>query len=129
MIPVAVATRQVASHSRAIARFAIAATLLTVVVGGLVALVYRAPAERAAILISAGVALVVQLAVFAGLRFVPREHVIAAWGLGTLARFATLVVYAFVVVKVLALPAAPALVSLVACLFASTLLEPLFLKS
>ncbi|NUQ22240.1 MAG: hypothetical protein HOQ09_14930, partial [Gemmatimonadaceae bacterium] len=62
-------------------------------------------------------------------RFVPREHVIAAWGLGTLARFATLVVYAFVVVKVLALPAAPALVSLVACLFASTLLEPLFLKS
>lgn len=117
------------SPARAVALFAVCATLATAVVAGLLALFFQAPGERAAILVSAGVALVVQLLVFSGLRLAPRQHMIAAWGLGTLVRFAMLALYAFVVVKALALPAAAALVGFAACLFVSTLLEPLFLKA
>lgn len=117
------------SPARAIALFAICATLATAIAAGLLTLFFQGPGERGAVLLSAGVALVVQLLVFSGLRLAPRRHVIAAWGLGTLVRFAMLALFAFVVVKGLALPAAAALVSFAACLFVSTLLEPLFLKS
>lgn len=123
------ATRPASSAGRAIALFAITATLVAAIAAGVLALFYTEARDRAAVLVSAGLALLVQLLVFAGLRLAPREHVIAAWGLGTLVRFALLFVYALVVVKALALPAAAALVSFVACLFALTLLEPLFLKS
>jgi len=117
------------SPARAIALFAVVATLVTVIAAGVLAMVFEGPGERRAVLLSAGVALGVQLLVFSGLRLAPRAHVIAAWGLGTLVRFAILFVYALVVVKALALPAAAALVSFVVCLFALTLLEPLFLRS
>ena len=114
---------------RSIALFAVVATLVTALAAGVLALVFRGPAAREAVALSAAVALGAQLLVFTGMRLAAREQVIAAWGLGTLVRFALLVVYALVVVNVLALPAAPALVSFVACLFFSTLLEPLFLRS
>jgi hypothetical protein len=53
----------------------------------------------------------------------------AAWGLGMLLRFVVLVLYAFLVVKALALPAEAALLSLVAFFFLTTLVEPMLLKS
>ena len=69
-----------------------------------------------------------QVATFAGVRSVSREHVISAWMGGTLVRFVALVVYGFVVVKALGLPSGAALVSFAAFLFALTLIEPLLLN-
>ena len=117
------------SAARSIALFAVVATFVAAILGGSLALFFSDAASRRAVLVSAALALVVQLLVFVGLRLAPREHVIAAWGLGTLARFGILAIYAFVVVRALALPTATALVSFVGCLFALTLLEPPFLKS
>ena len=55
-------------------------------------------------------------------------NLIAGWGAGTLLRFLTLVVYAVIVAKVLTVPLAPALVSMAALFFLTTLVEPLLLK-
>jgi hypothetical protein len=81
-----------------------------------------------AIAISAAVAAIVQISAFAVTRSMISRNVVAAWGAGALVRFLTLVVYGLVAVKVLALPAMPALLSLVLFFFLSTLLEPLFLR-
>ena len=119
------------SHSStlsAVLRFAAFGTLVTIVVGLLLAMAYGGAAERRAIIISACIALPLQLATFAGVRSVSREHVISAWMGGTLVRFIALAVYAFVVVKALALPSGAALVSFAAFLFALTLIEPLLLN-
>ena len=100
-----------------------------VALGGLaLALFYPATPDRSAIAVSAGVALLVQLFAFAILRLVPREHVIAGWGLGALLRFAVLLLYALVIVHALGLPSAAATVSLALFFFLSTLVEPLFLR-
>ena len=119
------------SHSStlsAILRFAALGAVVTIVVALLLGMAYTAPGERRAIIISACIALPLQIATFAGVRSVSRENVIAAWMGGTLLRFVALVIYGFVVVKALALPSAPALVSFAAFLFALTLIEPLLLN-
>jgi len=81
-----------------------------------------------AIRLSAIVATVVQLAAFVATKLVAPRNVMAAWGAGSLVRLLTLLVYAFVAVKLLNLPATPALLSLVVFFFLATLLEPLFLR-
>ena len=116
------------STKRAIALFAVVATIAIGLATGILAAFYTSSIDREALLVSALFALVVQLLLFSGLRLAPRQHVIAVWGIGTLVRFVALVIYGFVIVKALDLPMATALVSLAACLFASTLLEPLFLQ-
>ncbi|NUO62959.1 MAG: hypothetical protein HOQ11_03555 [Gemmatimonadaceae bacterium] len=126
--PSALATQRQGSAARAIALFGVVAVVVMLVAGGIVAVFYDTWPERRAILISAAVALGLQLLVFVGIRLVPREHVIAAWGVGAIARFAVLVLYAMVVVKALALPSGAALVSLATFLFVLTVLEPPFLK-
>ncbi len=73
-------------------------------------------------------ALVVQLAAFAVTKLLAARHLVAGWGIGSLLRFLTLVVYALVAVKVLGVAEVAALVSLATFLFISTLIEPLFLK-
>lgn len=114
--------------TRAFAIFAVV-TAVVVVVGGLVmGLVYPGPAARHAIVVSAGVALVVQLIAFAIARAASlRSSAIAGWGLGALLRMLVLAVYALVVVQALGLVSAPALISLALFFFVSTLVEPLLL--
>jgi hypothetical protein len=102
--------------------------VVTAVVGSLLALAFSGPRDATAIRLSAIVAIVVQLTAFAVTQAIAQRNLIAGWGAGSLLRFTTLVVYALLAVKVLALPPVAALVSLATFFFLSTLIEPLFLR-
>ena len=114
---------------RATALFAAASLGLVAVFGGLMTLVWPEPMARRAILVSAVLALVVQLFAFAVARLSVRTNVIAGWGLGMLLRFVAVVVYALVAARSFGLPIAPALISLVAFFFVTSLVEPVLLKT
>lgn len=86
------------------------------------------PEIARAVWTSAFIAFGVQLLSFAIARPFQATNPIAGWGLGSLLRFAVLLLHAFVGVKVLGLASGPALVSLAAFLFITMLVEPLFLK-
>jgi hypothetical protein len=86
-------------------------------------------ADRHAIIVSAGIAYVVQLCSFTIARYFANTNVVAGWGLGMLLRFGVLAIYALIFVKVLGLSMTAALVSLAAFFFVSTLFEPVLLKS
>lgn len=80
-----------------------------------------------AIWTSVGVALVVQvLALLIGRSF-GKERILIGWGMGALLRLVAVLVYAFAIIPALNLPLAPALLSLVAILFVTTLFEPFLL--
>ena len=91
--------------------------------------VFRGPGGRRAVLVSAVIALVVQAVAFTLARLAAPGHVFKAWGVGTVLRFGTLIVYALVLLKPLELPAVPALLSLVSLFFVTTVLESLLLRS
>jgi hypothetical protein len=112
---------------RAMLRFGAVLVLIVLVVGALMALAFSSPPERRAVWTSAVVALVVQLFAFAIARFAGRSNYLAGWVIGAALRFVTVVVYAFIAVKLAGLPAAAALITLVTLLFISTLVEPKFL--
>lgn len=101
--------------------------VLILVIGWLLTLAFRGPGDASAIGLSAIVAAAVQIAAFEPVRRLARGHMIVGWGVGALVRFVTLVVYALLVLKLLAVAPAPALVALAAFLFLTTLIEPLFL--
>ena len=86
------------------------------------------PGAADAVALSALVAAVVQVAAFTATKLMSPRNAMAAWGVGSLVRLLTLVVYSLLAVKVLGLAAAPALLSLALFFFLSTLLEPLFLR-
>ncbi|MEO6445909.1 MAG: hypothetical protein ABIZ91_07815 [Gemmatimonadaceae bacterium] len=109
--------------------FAVVGAIIITAAGGVLAMVYAGAPERQAIVISAVVAFVVQLVSFAILRLTAEKNVIAGWGLGAIIRMLVFVVYALVIVKALGLPASAAMISMAVFLFASTLVEPLFLKT
>lgn len=112
---------------RAMAIYA-AITLAIIAVGvWLLGYAFPGPAARRALLISGGIAFVVQLPAFAMARYTSGTNPFAGWGAGVLLRFVTLAVFALLFVERLGLPSAPALVSLALFLFASTLVEPLLL--
>lgn len=107
-----------------------AALVLIVLAGGaLLAIPFSAPDERRAVATSAGVVVVVQLFAFAIAKFGSRQGSFAGWVIGAALRFVTVIVYALVAVKVVGLPAAAALLSLVMLLFVSTLIESRFLTT
>ena len=108
--------------------FAAVGALVIAITGGVLAFVYGEADERHAIVISGVVAFVVQLVSFAILQLTAEKNLIAGWGLGAIIRFLVFVVYALVIVKSLGLPSSAALISMAVFLFASTLVEPLFLK-
>ena len=113
---------------RAVALFA-AATAAIVGLGGWVfGRIYPTADGQHAVLVSAAVAVVVQLFGFIILQLAKKSNPIAAWGLGALLRMGVLVVYALVVVRALGLSSAPALLSLAVFFFLSTLVEPLLLN-
>ncbi|HEX7977095.1 MAG TPA: hypothetical protein VF461_00725 [Gemmatimonadaceae bacterium] len=101
-----------------------------VVVGLAVAVfvaVYSAQAERRTVVLSALVALVVQLVAFAFARILAdRGNAIAGWVLGAAVCFAVLIIYGFVC-RSLGLPQTAALLSLATFFFLTELIEPPFL--
>jgi hypothetical protein len=99
-----------------------------VATAGILLLVYRDAAERQAVMLSALVALVVQIGAFAVAVAMAPANVMAGWGLGAVVRLVALAAYALIVVPQVGLPLAAALVSLFLFLFLSTLIEPFFLK-
>jgi hypothetical protein len=101
--------------------------LIVLVCGLLLAIPFSSDGDRRAIEVSAAVAVVVQLFAFAIARLASQRNYLAGWITGAALRFVTLVVYGIVAVKVLAMPAPAALLSLVTFLFISTLVEPKFL--
>jgi hypothetical protein len=107
---------------------AVAGGLIAVAAAGL-ALAFDEPAERRAILVSAALAFVVQLAAFAAIGLASATNVMAGWGVGVLVRFLVLVAYAFLVVQSIGLAPAAALISLVTFFFLCTLVEPLVLRT
>ena len=72
---------------------------------------------------SAAIALVVQALAFVIARPFVATNPIAGWGLGSLLRFAVVAVHALVGVRALALESGPALISLVAFLFVTMLID------
>ena len=98
--------------------------LIVVVCGALLSIPFSAPQDRRAIETSAVIALVVQLFAFAIARMVSASNFLTGWITGVALRFVVLIAYAFIGVKVLGMPAAAALISLVTFLFVSTLVEP-----
>jgi hypothetical protein len=114
---------------RTLGMFAIVGALVIGAAGWVLSLVYRGPAAQQAIMISAVVAFVVQLLAFAIVRLSAGKNVIAGWGIGAVLRFLVFAVYVLVVVKAFALANPAAMISMAVFLFASTLLEPLFLKT
>ena len=94
----------------------------------LLLVVFGSPDGRRAVLVSAGVALVVQTLCFVMVQNAPPRRLFYAWGASAALRLVTLVVYALVLLKLLHLAPVPALISLAALFFVTTVLESLLLK-
>lgn len=77
---------------------------------------------------SAVIAVMVQVGSFVVIWPIVTKNAVAGWGVGSAIRFVAVIVYALVGEKVLGVEGGPALLSLVTFLFASMLVEPLFLK-
>lgn len=101
---------------------------VAVVAGTLLAFAFRGQDDRTAILISAVLAIVVQLTAFALGRRVGRNNVVARMGVGMLMRFLVLVAYGLLAAYAFHLAMAPALISLFVFFFVTTLVEPLLIK-
>jgi hypothetical protein len=110
------------------AGFALTCLTITAGVASLLMLSYHRPDERRALWLGAASAFVVQLAAYAAARAMLKPNPMLGWGLGTGVRFVAFFLYALVVVPGLALPLAPALISMALVLFVSMLVEPFFLK-
>ncbi len=101
---------------------ALSVTLMGVA-GWILGVNYESAAEHRTIWVSAAVAVSVQLVTFAIARRAAPRNVIVGWGIGALVRFATLAIYALVVVEALGLASSVALISLATFLFLSLLVE------
>lgn len=86
------------------------------------------PEMARAVWTSAVIAFGVQLLAFAVAQPFLATNPIAGWGLGSLLRFAVLLLYAFVGIPALGLASGPALITLVGFLFVTMIVEPLFLR-
>jgi hypothetical protein len=110
--------------ARGLAFYALACVVAIGLAGGVFATVYAGAAERRAVMVSALLALVVQLVAFAIARhFAGRGNAIAGWGLGALICFTSLIAYGFVS-RALGLPSNAALLSLATFFFLTELIEP-----
>lgn len=114
---------------RALALFTVAQVLIVVASAFVLQrFVWTDVSSAKAIHASAWLAVVVQTVSFGFVRFVSRQQVLAAWGLGVLLRFAAVAFWAFLGIEALGLDSTAALMSLVVFFFLSTLVEPLFLN-
>lgn len=106
----------------------VAACLVISALIGAIAWAFTGPAGRQAVLVSASLAVAVQMIAFAIARLMQPRHLLLGWGLGSVLRLVTLVLYALVVARLWRAPMTPALLSFAACLFATTVVEPVFLR-
>ena len=110
--------------ARGLALYALACLVAIGLAAGVFVTVYSEPSERSAVLVSALVALVVQVVAFAiARRMAGRGNAIAGWGLGALICFTCLIAYGFVS-RALGLPSNAALLSLATFFFLTELIEP-----
>ena len=109
---------------RAIALYALACVAAIGLAAGVFVAIYPGTGERQAVLVSALVALVVQMIAFTFARLLAgKGNAIAGWGMGAMLCFATLIIYGFVS-RALGLPSNAALLSLATFLFLTELIEP-----
>ena len=87
-----------------------------------------APEAHRVILVSAALAIGVQLVAFATALLLRQRNLMLGWGLGSVLRLVVLVLFALVVARLWRASLAPALLSFVAFLFVTTVVEPIFLK-
>ena len=113
---------------RSTAIFAAVSVPIIAVLAWVMTLVWGGAPARHAIVVSAVLAFVVQIFAFAAARLAPPDQAMAGWGIGVLLRLVVLMGYALAAPRALSVPAAPALVSLVAFFFVTSLVEPLLLK-
>ena len=110
--------------ARGLVLYGLACVVAIGLAAGVFVAMYSAPGERQAVLVSAIVALVVQMIAFTFARLLAgRGNAIAGWGMGAVLCFATLIVYGFVS-RALGLPSNAALLSLATFLFLTELIEP-----
>jgi hypothetical protein len=115
------------SMGRAVALYSLASLLVVGLCSAVFVAIYSASADRRTVLISALVALVVQLVAFAFARMLAETgNAIAGWVLGAVVCFVALIVYGFVS-RSLGLPSNAALLSLATFFFLTELIEPPFL--
>ena len=86
-------------------------------------------ADHEALELTAVLVFGVHVVSFALSRALRAWNMMGAWLAGSFLRFATLVVYAVLVAKVLMFPLAPALIGCATFLFLPTLFEPLLLRT
>ncbi len=110
-----------------LARFTLVIAALIALTGWLLSLAFDTDAERRALLISALLAGVVQMAAFGMLQWFGRDNALVGWGLGAILRGTVLVVYGLFFARMFSLPLTAALVSFSIFLFVCMLLESLLL--
>jgi hypothetical protein len=108
-------------------RFMAAAAGLVLAIGGLSAAFLDGPG-RGAVALSAGAALGVQGVAFGAANALRGQHLTVMWGVGSLVRFVALVLYALLIAMLWRAALTPALLSFAGFLFATMLIEPIFLK-
>jgi len=100
---------------------------LLAVTGWLLTLGFRSAAEREALIVSACLAGVVQMAGFILIQWIGRGKALIGWALGAVLRGTVFVAYGLFVAGMLGLPLTAALVGFAVFLFVSMLLESLLL--
>ena len=113
---------------KAIAVYAAISAVLIAIVAVILSFPFSGPDAKRAILSSAITAFLVQLLAFAMLRRWRGAAVMVAWGIGALARFLVVIVYALIVLNSAPFPLEPALLSLVSFFVICTIIEPLLLE-
>ena len=112
------------SIGRALMLYGVACLLVIGVAGAVLAVVWGTPLERHAVVVSAVVALVVQMVAFAMARLLAATgNGVAGWALGAVVCVVALVIFGFVS-RGLGLPSNVALVSLATFFFLTELIEP-----
>jgi hypothetical protein len=111
---------------RGFAEYATSCILIIAIIGA-IAWIFTDRAGQQVVLVSAGLAFVVQLVAFLVAR-VQRRNLLLGWGIGSVLRLVALVLYAVVVARLWRASIGPALLSFVAFLFVTTVVEPVFLR-
>jgi hypothetical protein len=104
------------------------ACIIAVALLGAIAWSFLDAPARQAMMVSAGVAVGVQVVAFVVARLLLRKNVMLGWGLGAALRFVVLVVFAVILARTSRASITPALLSFVGFLFVTTVIEPIFLK-
>ena len=112
---------------KSVARSVILLIALIAVTTWVLSFWFSSPADRYALLVSAALAAVVQLAAFSLAHMAGRNNALIAWGLGSVFRGTVLALYGFFLAKMLHLPLTAALVSFAVLLFVTMLLESLLI--